>query len=76
MNQPVSSMINLMVGGKWHSGGVLGPDGNVYGIPFHHNYVLKIDVTTEITSLVGPDLGQGKYNGGVLGQDNCIYMVS
>ena len=46
-------------------------------MPFNHNMILKINIANQSTSLVGPDLGHGdyKYDGGVLGHDQCIYML-
>eukprot|EP01051_Picozoa_sp_SAG22_P012596 SAG22_NODE_1325_length_4736_cov_5.253397_4_plen_303_part_00 len=59
---------------KW-SGGVLGPDGRVYGIPYKAEAVLVVDpaaMTTDTTSLAG--LGGGaKWFGGVLGPDGRVY---
>jgi len=65
--------------GKW-SEGVLGHDGNMYGIPFNMNKILKIDPSsnaTNPTALVGDDLVNGweKWWGGVVGNDGIIYGV-
>ena len=50
---------------KW-SGGVLGHDGNIYGIPATASQILKFDPTTEKTSLIGKDLDPSfKRSGGI-----------
>jgi len=75
---------------KW-VGGVVGHDGNIYGIPYYANKILKIDPSanaTNPTALVGEDLGPGgwqfyagvgngggKWRGGVVGNDGIIYGV-
>jgi len=64
---------------KW-TGGVVGHDGNIYGIPWNMNKILKIDPSANAanpTALVGDDLGDGgsKWLGGVVGNDGIIYGV-
>uniref|UniRef100_A0A7S4MQY6 Uncharacterized protein n=1 Tax=Odontella aurita TaxID=265563 RepID=A0A7S4MQY6_9STRA len=73
-------------GYKWH-GGVIGPDGNIYGIPAHADAVLRIVPPTdggaepEIITFGGP-LRTGshrsdnkyKYLGGAAGIDGCVYF--
>ena len=61
---------------KW-TGGVLGPDGCIYGIPGNANKILKYDPQSKRATLVGAYLGDHpyKYAGGVLGSDNCIYCI-
>ncbi len=47
----------------------------IYGVVHDHNMiVLKIDIGTQSTSLVGRDLGEDiyKYEGGFLGNNNSI----
>ena len=64
----------------WH-GGLLGPDGNVYGFPAHATSVLKIVVATgEVVELGGPleeqnNGGRYKWGGGCVGPDGCIYGI-
>ena len=73
--------------GKW-DGGVLGNDGCIYAIPCNASRVLRIDPAAPggaAVELIGPDLstigpdlsthGYGKWNGGVLGNDGCIYAI-
>ena len=57
------------VSGKW-SGGILGGDGCIYGIPYNANKVLLIDPAAETATRFGIDLGyNGKmWSGGVLGR--------
>ena len=61
---------------KWY-GGVLGPDGRIYGIPFASESVLIIDPvakTADITTITGLPGGYSyKWRGGVLGPDGKIY---
>jgi len=58
-----------------YHGGVLAPDGCIYGFPSHAERVLKIDCATGKTSLIGHSLGdQGyKFGGGCVGGDGNIY---
>jgi len=64
---------------KW-SGNVVGHNGNVYGIPFNTNRILRIDTSLNAlntTVLVGEDLGDEmwKWMGGVVGSNGMIYGV-
>jgi len=61
-------------GCKW-SGGVLGDDGCIYGIPCSSSRLLRISARGS-TSLVGDDLGPKKYkwDGGVCVR-GCIYGI-
>jgi hypothetical protein len=62
---------------KW-LGGVLGPDGKIYGIPFSSTDILIIDpvTSTATRSAMGASLsGSGKWIGGVLGPDGKIYGI-
>ena len=61
---------------KWF-GGVLGPDGKIYGIPFNSTSVLIIDPvakTADTTTIAGLT-GTYKWFGGVLGPDGKIYGI-
>jgi len=65
--------------GTWR-GGVVGHDGNLYGIPYDMNKILKIDPSANATSptaFVGDALGNGgrKWWDGVVGNDGIIYGV-
>ena len=58
---------------KW-LGGILGADGNVYGVPGHARHVLKLEPTTAKVSLIGgPWVGKYKWLRGVAAPDGCIY---
>ena len=62
---------------KWQ-GGVLGPDGRIYGIPYHSESVLIIDPvagTADTTTISGLGTGMPKWQGGVLGPDGRIYGI-
>ena len=72
---------------KWF-GGILGSDGCVYGIPQNAARVLKINPFTQECSLIGKDLGDGKWkwhggtsiNGGkqILGfpnNEDCVLVI-
>jgi len=81
-NDCVPSM--RLIGDKYDSGGwnggVVGHDGNIYGIPDDMNKILKIDPSpnaTNPTALVGDDLGLGRWKwfGGVVGNNSIIYGV-
>ena len=77
-NATTSNMgANLTGASKWQ-GGVLGPDGKIYCVPFNATSILIIDpqVGTATTSTMGANLtGANKWQGGVLGPDGKIYCV-
>ncbi len=59
-------------------GGVKGPDGMIYGVPFGENDILVIDplTSTAIRSTMGANLsGSSKWASGCLGPDGKIYCV-
>ena len=68
--------------GKW-IGAILAADGCIYAMPFNATRVLKIDpaqaeVSTVGIDLVAPTAGKtngGKWHGGHLAADGCIYGV-
>jgi hypothetical protein len=67
-NPPVFNWVN----------GILGRNGNIYGIPFNGNVVLEFNPETrEINYLKIPSkiIGATKYFGGIMGPDNNIYCV-
>jgi len=67
----------LSDGSKW-IGGVLGPDGKIYGIPYSATDILIIDPVagTATRSALGATLtGTIKWGGGVLGPDGKIYGI-
>lgn len=62
----------------WHGGQVgVTSQGNaaIYCIPSNAEHVLKIDLTSEQVTEIGPALykGQNKWYGGISGKDGCIY---
>jgi spore maturation protein SpmB len=62
---------------KW-IGGVLGPDGNIYGMPFNVTDILIVNPVagTAMRSAMGATLtGTGKWLGGVMGQDGKLYGI-
>ena len=68
---------------KW-AGGVLGPDGKIYGIPRNYHSVLVIDPTTNSVDPDGIALppappvdpyDEDKWTGGVLAPNGKIYCV-
>ena len=60
--------------GKWY-GGVLAPNGKIYGIPRDSTQVLEIDPATQTTTLFGSLSGNNKWNGGVLAPNGKIYGI-
>ena len=67
----------LSGGNKWF-GGVLGPDGKIYGIPYDATDILVIDPVagTATRTAMGATLsGTDKWRGGVLGPDGKIYGI-
>jgi hypothetical protein len=61
---------------KW-SGGVLAPNGKIYGIPYSSDAVLVIDTvakTTDVSSMSGM-LTSSKWAGGVLASNGRIYAI-
>jgi phage shock protein PspC (stress-responsive transcriptional regulator) len=72
----VTSITGLTGSGKW-SGGVLAPNGKIYGIPFDSTSVLIIDPVTntiDTTSITGLS-GSNKWIGGVLAPNGKIYGI-
>ena len=59
---------------KW-IGGVLAPNGKIYGIPYDSTSVLVIDPATNTTSTFGSLSGTDKWTGGVLAPNGKIYGI-
>ncbi|CAD7928562.1 unnamed protein product [Amoebophrya sp. A120] len=64
---------------KWH-GGILGQDGNIYGVPCNADQVLKIDIQKngEITMFGDKDLltqDAAKWYGGQMALDGSMYAI-
>ena len=61
---------------KW-AGGVLAPNGRIYGMPWRSSTVLEFDPTTKAISLLGSAIGSANYSwsGGVLAQSGRIVAV-
>jgi hypothetical protein len=59
---------------KW-VGGVLAPNGKIYGIPFYSTTVLCIDPSNNTVSTFGSLTGSGKWIGGVLAPNGKIYGI-
>ena len=59
---------------KWR-GGVLAPNGKIYGIPFNSTQVLEVDPATQTTQLFGSLSGANKWGGGVLAPNGKIYGI-
>ena len=63
---------------KWY-GGILGPDGNMYCVPFAATRVLRVLTKEDRAELIGPELSGGgarggyKWHGGCLGPDGRVY---
>ena len=59
---------------KWF-GGVLAPNGFIYGIPYNSTTVLKIDPSTDTATTFGSLTGTNKWFGGVLAPNGFIYVI-
>ena len=64
---------------SWN-GGVLAPNGKIYGIPKDSNDVLIIspsanNVTVDLSTISGLDGSLNKFTGGVLAQNGNIYAM-
>jgi hypothetical protein len=70
----VSTFGNLAGTNKW-VGGVLAPNGCIYGIPYTLAPVLKIDTSDDSVSTFGNLPGGAKWWGGVLAPNGCIYGI-
>jgi len=59
---------------KWF-GGVLAPNGKIYGIPFNATQILEFDPSTGTINLIGSLSGTNKWTGGVLAPNGKIYGI-
>jgi hypothetical protein len=59
---------------KW-SGGVLAPNGMIYGIPYDSTTVLEINPVTQTATTFGSLSGSAKWSGGVLAPNGKIYGI-
>ena len=71
----VTSTFGSLAGGYKWVGGVLAPNGCIYGIPLNSTTVLKIDPVAETVSTFGSLAGGYKWIGGVLAPNGCIYGI-
>ena len=65
---------NLTGTSKW-IGGVLAPNGKIYGIPNAATQILEFDPATGTTNLIGSLSGTSKWYGGVLAPNGKIYGI-
>ena len=70
----ISTFGSLSGSAKW-AGGVLAPNGNIYGIPQTSTTILKIDPTTDTSTTFGSLSGTSKWAGGVLAPNGRIYCM-
>ena len=69
-----STFGSLSGSNKW-TGGVLAPNGKIYGIPHNSTEILEIDPVAKTTSTFGSLTGTGKWVGGVLAPNGKIYGI-
>jgi hypothetical protein len=65
---------SLGAGNKWY-GGVLAPNGKIYGMPYFSTQILEIDPITQTTNLFGDFSGSSGWIGGVLTLNGKIYTI-
>jgi hypothetical protein len=59
----------------WKSG-ALAADNHIYYMPYHARSIMRLNPDNDSLSSVGDDLGDGwKYNGTVVGNDDCVYGI-
>jgi len=57
-------------------GGSIGADGHIYCPACDTSAILKINVTTDYCETLGfAGTDKNKWQGGILGRDNCIYCI-
>ena len=65
-----------LTGTSRYIGGVLAPNGKIYGIPYSSSQILEINPTTQTASLFGSvGAGTSKWMGGALGPNGYIYAI-
>ena len=69
------STFGSVAGASKYIGGVLAPNGFIYGIPCSATTVLKIDPSNDTVSTFGSVAGASKYIGGVLAPNGFIYGI-
>jgi hypothetical protein len=72
--QAATEFGSLSGSSKWY-GGVLAPNGMIYGIPLDSTAVLKIDPTTDTATTFGSVPGGSAWIGGVLAPSGMIYGI-
>jgi hypothetical protein len=70
----VTTFGSLAGAAKW-VGGVLAPNGCIYGIPRDSTAVLKIDPSDSISTFGSLSADTNKWYGGVLAPNGCIYGI-
>ena len=70
----ISTFGSLAGTSKW-AGGVLAPNGMIYGMPYNSTTILKIDPTTDTATTFGSLSGTNKWFGGVLAPNGRIYGI-
>ena len=70
----VTTFGSLSGSSKWF-GGVLAPNGMIYGIPYNSTSVLKIDRVTDTATTFGSLSGTSNWRGGVLAPNGMIYGI-
>ena len=74
-SNPATAITYITGAGAGWVSGVLAPDGNIYGVPYGSGSVLKINTTTNGTSLIGSGLTVNGWQGGALAPDGKIYCA-
>ena len=74
-NDGIRTLFGSLTGTNKWVGGVLAPNGKIYGIPFDSTQVLEIDPITQTTALFGSLTGENKWYGGVLAPNGKIYGI-
>ena len=74
MAQTTTTFGSLSGTAKW-VGGVLAPNGKIYGIPHNSTTVLEIDSVAQTTTTFGSLSGTFKWAGGVLAPNGKIYGI-
>jgi hypothetical protein len=67
--------LGSLSGSLKYNGGVLAPNGCIYGVPRDSTSVLKIDTSNDTITTFGSFSGAGKWAGGVLAPNGFIYCI-